>query len=186
MTPDQLAAIKASATRPRRTVPIVLDGDLAEKIRVLLFEQEIGEASANDKRLASKVRKRAAEIDAELDQLYAQAEASTLNVVVEGLRGTDFTAFKAEHPSRPDNTADVIWGFNVEDGRDPLIRLTQKGHRSGDDPNLHPIEELDWLLGFMTEWQRETLFIAAAGVCRGDDSVPPRRASSTTQTSGAE
>ena len=73
MTPDQLAAIKASATRPRRTVPIVLDGDLAEKIRVLLFEQEIGEASANDKRLASKVRKRAAEIDAELDQLYAQA-----------------------------------------------------------------------------------------------------------------
>lgn len=194
MTPAELEALRNRATRPRRTVPIILDGDVRQRVEELLAERETvagqPDPDAKDRRLATKRKAdaaRLAEIDAALDVEYATAEASTMQVVVEGLSGTDWQAFRAAHqPQREGNRADQLWGFNTETGRESLIRATVVGHRDGEA--LHPIgaDTLDWLIGFCTDWQLDLLFIAALTNSRGDDAVPLRPAPSATPVSGAE
>lgn len=191
MTPAELEALRNRATRPRRTVPIILDGDVRQRVEELLAEREAladkPDEDAKDRRLASRRRAdtaRLAEIDALLDVEYATVESSTLQVVVEGLGGTDWQAFRSTHqPQREGNRADQVWGFNTEAGREPLIRATVIGHRDGE--TLHPVDAgtLDWLVGFCTDWQLDLLFLAGLTTSRGDDAVPLRPAPSTTPVS---
>lgn len=193
MTPEQLDAIRNRATRPRRTVPVVLDGDLSQQIQELIAEREaIDEATAKPtggRRLSTRAASasRLAEIDAELDVHYAAAAASTLQVVIEGLAGTPYDAFRSQYPPRDGETADKFWRFNTEDGCGPLIRACAIGYRDDDAETVHPWSEgqLDWLLGFVTDWQRDLLFLAALNTCRGDDAVPLRPGRSATATSDA-
>lgn len=199
MTPDQLAKLQAGATRPRRTVPIVLDGDLRQRVEEIVFDLEqlqgpVDETEAEpDIRLATKAKARAkvdpkvnaqiAELQAELDALSVEVESKTMHVVVEGQPGTPFVAFRAAHPPREGNRADSAWAINTESSQDPLLRLTIIGHRDGE--TIHPVD-VDWLLGWATEWQLSMLQMAALGACRGDDAVPLPRRRSTTGTSAGE
>jgi hypothetical protein len=194
MTPDQLAKLQAGATRPRRTVPIVLDGELRQRVEELVFEldqlQPAGDETPEpDVRLASRAKTKAkpnprvAELQAELDALSVEVESKTMHVVVEGQPGTPFVAFRAAHPPREGNRADSAWAINVESSQEPLLRLTIVGHRDGE--TIHPVD-VDWLLNWATEWQLSVLQIAALSVCRGDDAVPLPRRRSTTETSVGE
>jgi len=209
MTPEEFEAIRNRATRPRRTVPIVCDGDLRQQIQELLAERDEIQAAAEaeaekpkgNRRLSSRPPGfvRIAAIDAELDALYATAEASTLQVVMEGLSGIDYTAFRALYPAREGNEADKRWRFDTEAGRDPLIRACAIGYR-GESEAVHPLAppvldpetgevveegQIDWLLRFVSDWQRDVLFLASLNTCRGDDAVPLRPARSETPTSDA-
>lgn len=194
MTPEELQALMDRATRPRRTVPIVLDGDLRQRIEELLVEREQLETVAADtpaepdRRLATRKNAatsppRLAEIDAELDGVYALAEKATLHVVVEGLPGTPWQAFRAQYPPREGVKADTLWQFNTADGREPLIRATAIGHRNGEQLTAWADGQLDWLVGWVTDWQADKLFGAALSMCRGDDAVPLRQPRSTTPSS---
>jgi len=205
VTPAQLDAIRDRATRPRRTVPIVLDGDLSQAIAELLDERDRLEAAAQKppggkrlgSRLASPVRVNL--IDSELDVLYGQAAESTLQVVIEGLAGTDYDALRAQYPARDDHPIDKMWRFNIDAAGEALIRACAIGYRDGDGETIHPwtppvLDEqgavvtpgqLDWLLGFVTDWQRDVLRLSALNCCRGDDAVPLRQPRSETTGSDA-
>lgn len=189
MTPEQLRALQARATRPRRTVPVVCDGDLGQRIEVLLAEVEelANPTPSPDARLGSKAKTthpRVAEVNAELDALYEQARGSTLYVVLEGLAGTPWRALVAQHPVQKDEAgnvaaADKPWGVDRAAIEEPLIRACVIGQRDAfdaDEIRPLPAETLDWLLDWMTVHQREALFITAWTLCRGDDAVPLRRA----------
>lgn len=185
MTPERLAAMQASATRPRRTVPIVLDGDLAQAITEAQAELDLlTEAGPESgKRLNSRPKAanpRIAEIGAELEALYLKAEEATMQVVVEGLAGTPMATIRAANPPRDGNRNDMLWSLNLDGARDALLHAAIIGHRDGED--IHPVD-VDWLLGWATEYQIVALEMAALGTSRGDDAVPLPRPPSTTQTS---
>jgi hypothetical protein len=197
MTPEQLAAAIATASRPRRTVPILLDGDVREQVDTLTDElTQLLRAAATppkDKRLASRPDKaRVDQIEAELEQLYERAEARTLHVVVEGLSGTAWRALVAQHPPRKGEDGKPIpedaWGVNEETFQLPAIRACVIGHRP--DPDSETVKPLaaatlDWLLTeFGTETQIGDLYAAVVVVCRRDERLPLRLPRSTTPTSG--
>lgn len=187
MTPAQLAAIQATATRPRRTVPIVLDGDLRAAVEELIFELENLPKDADADRRLSSGPTREAELIKQIDDLSAQAAEKTLQVVIEGLSGTDLDAMRGAHPPREDNRADKIWRINTESSRNPLIQATAIGFRGPDD-EVQPWADgqKDWLVGFVSDGQRERLYLAALSTSTGDDAVPLRQQPSTTETSEGE
>lgn len=186
MTPEEFAKLQSAATRPRRTVPIVLDGDLRAAVEELILELENTPKDETDRRLGSGPS-RYDELVAEIDTLSEEAADKTLQVVVEGLSGTEYAAFKSQHKSREGNRADSLWGHNTETGRTPLIHLTAIGFR-GDDEAVNPWAEgqLDWLIDWCTDNQLDRLYLAALACCAGDDAVPLRPQPSTTQTSDGE
>lgn len=186
MTPEQLAALQASATRPRRTVPVVLDGEIRSAVEELLLLLEKTPKEDPDRRLGSGPSAYV-QLVAEIDALTEQAADKTLQVVIEGLPGTEFAAFKAQHPKRDGNRADGLWHHNTEAGRAPLIQLTAIGYRDTlDQVHSWAPGQLDWLIGWATESQLDSLYLAALACCAGDDAVPLRPQPSTTQTSAAE
>jgi len=192
VTPEQLQAIRDRATRPRRTVPIVLDGDLQQRIEALQASLDQPIAKAVDRRLSTRTRPRAVDeaTRGRLDELHAQAAAATLHVVIEGMPGTEWRELLAAHPPRRDEAGKVIedddLGANEETIRTPMVRRCVVGHRP--DPDGEEIAELDadWLLGFVTDLQMDKLVSAALAVCRGDDAVPLPRPPSTTSGSDDE
>ena len=191
MTPERLAQLQARATRPRRTVPVVCNGDLAQRIDALQDDLAALERPALDRRLGSKsYDAQAAQLEAEIDALYVQAEADTVLVVVEGMDGTAWRALIGQYPPlKPAEGEEKPTGFDSVCDRvameEPLIRACVVGHRADPDADVDPLpaDTLDWLLSFATVEQRESLFVASWAVCRGDDAVPLRRRRSTTQVS---
>lgn len=194
MTPERLAELQARASRPRRTVPVVCDGDLAQRIDALQDDlAALDRAQFADRRLGTRSNAaQVTELEAQLDALYEQAEADTLLVVLEGMEGTAWRALKAQYPPRkPAEGEEPPTGYDAlcdrEAMEEPLIRACVIGQRATPDLSS-PVEELpdgtlDWLFGFMTVEQRESLFVTAWAVCRGDDAVPLRRRRSTTPAS---
>ena len=194
MTPERLAELRSRASRPRRTVPIVCNGDLAERIDNAQDELLSLDRAATGGRLASKSNSAtAAALEKQLDDLYVQAEADTLLLVVEGLEGTVWRALIAQYPPTPGEDGKPRGGYDAfcdrEAFEEPLIRAATIGMRATvDAENVAPLPDgtLDWFFGFATALQRETLFIAAWVCSRGDDAVPLRRRRSTTRSSVAE
>lgn len=186
MKPEDLADLKARATRPRRTVPVVLDGELREQIERL----EAGQPDSNDRRLTGTAP--AGQRAEQLAALSEQADAVTMHVVVQGLPGTPYRALLAEHPPRRDAEGKVFpedsFGANEETLRQPLVRACIIGHRPTPDAEVEPLDDgtVDWLLDFVTDRQMDQLVGASLGVCRGDAALPLRRTRSTIPASGDE
>lgn len=195
MTPEQLARLQASATRPRRTVPLVLDGDLRGRVEVLEAKLEAERpASPSDRRLGSRSASAPdLALVAELAELHERAEAATLHVVVEGLPGTPWRALLAAHPPRTDEAGKILpdddFGANESTIREPLVRATIIGHRP--DPavdDVAPFDDafVDWLIGFVTDKQMDKLVAAGIATSRGDDAVPLPQVPLMTPTSVGE
>lgn len=192
MTPEELEQLKARATRPRRTVRLVLDGELRGRIEAVEQRIEDAESAArpdNDLRLGSKRRVVDTSAEAaELEELHRQAESATLHVVVEGLPGTPWRTLLAAHPPKPDDALDKAFDANMDTVRIPMVRACVIGHRSTSDGPIHTVD-LDWLVGdeqtpgFLTDLQMDKLVDAAIATSRGDDAVPLRRTPSTTPSS---
>lgn len=199
------------ATRPRRTVPIVTNGSLRQRIEAVEAEldafevDEVDEDAAaepEDRRLGSRPKpkpKAKADVEAgavrlRLAALYEEAKASTLQVVVEGMDGTAFRALSALHPPRRDDAGKVIpednFGVNEETFRAPLVLSCVVGEdvSQAGDPIIEPLDEarVQRLIAWVTDRQLDKLVSAALAVCRGDDAVPLPRPLSTTPTSAAE
>lgn len=204
MTPEQLKEMRDRAARPRLTVPIVLDGDLAQRIDDLHAElEQLADApAAIDTRLGTggAPAARAVAIDEELQELYDRAEASTMWVVAEGMPGTDWRALVANHPPRKDDDGKVLaedapWAVDRMGMEEPLLRACLVGHRAtehseeiqpfapADPAEPESVAELDWLIGFGTVEQRDTLFMAAWRVSRTADAAPLPRTRLTTRSS---
>lgn len=194
MTPDQIKKLMARATRPRRTVPIVLDGELRERIEAA--QAELDEAqpqeTGDDRRLNTR-RKQVdtSALTARLDALFEEANESTLLLVVEGLPGHLWDALREQYPARKDSDGKLI-GPYVFDGKPmkpALVRAALIGSRASLDAEAVtalPDGFIDWLLDFASQGQMELLFQAALGVTAGTDAVPLRRALSTALTSDGE
>lgn len=192
MTPEQLAEFRANATRLRETVPILLDGELRGRVETL--EQELDDldavaagralAAGADRRLGSRAAaadpQRAELLDA-LAELRVAAEAKTLEVVVQALPTTEYRALLAEHPPRVDADGKVIaedrLGANEDTIRAAIVRACCV--------NLKP-DDLEWLIGFVSDRQMDRLAVAAYLVNRGDDAIPLPRTRSATTTSADE
>lgn len=190
MTPEQLAAWREKATRPRRTVPIVLDGTARGRIEEL---EDALDAAESDPAPGFRMlgqrppANRAAELRAELAAARTAAGEATLTVVVEGLTSTVWRALLAAHPMRRGADGKLThpedaWGANEETVRVPMVRGSIV-EIDGAKPDL---ETVDWLLDFVTDRQMDNLVGACMAVNRGDDAVPLPRPRSTTPTSGDE
>lgn len=194
MTPEQLAAARANAKRPRRTVPVVLDGDLRERIEKV--EAEISASTevpeTNDKRMASRSRKvDTSAAQASLDALRADAAGVTLHVVLEALPRTPYRQLVDQHPQRKDADGkphpDDGLGLNYETFPPALVKACVIGHKP--DPDGETVEPLDaeyvaWLVDeFATDRQVQNLSNAAFDANRGHDAVPLPQLPSVTRTS---
>jgi hypothetical protein len=181
VTPERLAELKARATRPRRTVPLVLNGDLRQRIEDIEGQIDAAEPApeVNDRRLSSRrTRPDTTALEEQVAALREQAEADTLTVTLEGLPGTEWRALLAQHPARKDADGKIhpedVLGANEETVRQPMVRACIVDLDADD---------VDWLMGFVTDRQMDKLVTAAIKVCRGDDAVPLPPTRSTTPTS---
>lgn len=193
MTPEQLAAARAKATRPRRTVPVVLDGELRERIERV--EAELGAAleapATGDRRLTSRSRKvDTTAAQATLDALRTDAAGRTLHVVLEALPRRPYRHLVDQHPPRKDPDGkthpDDGLGLNYETFPPALAKACIIGHKP--DPDGDAVEPLDpeyvaWLVDdFATDRQVQNLSSAAFDANRGNDAVPLPQLRSMTQT----
>ncbi len=216
---NRLKLLRERATRPRQTVPILLDGAIREQIEAVEDELDrLDEAEKTaDRRLSTRSNSaRRKELVADLDRLRAEAEESTLFLVLEGLQRTAFRALRAQHPPRIEDgkvlLQDRIVGANAETLAAPLVRACAIGYREkpeADSPVLDfppdgtPGEvTLGWLFGHnmpavgdeparvVEPWCTERQIDQASGVaimlCAGDDAVPLPRRRSATEMSAGE
>lgn len=191
MKPEDLARFQDSATRPRRTVPIILDGTLRQRIEDVQYEIDravLATPSTEDRRLGTKSKPLpdTTVLDVQLDALYAEAADATLHVLMQGVSTTAWRTLYAQHPPRENEPADQKFGANTDTIREAVVRATVLGHvETVEATEVHPLD-VDWLLSFVSDAQMDELVDTAIAVCRGDVKVPLRRRRSATQTSGAE
>jgi hypothetical protein len=195
---NKLKLLKEKATRPRRTVAVLLDGEVRGQIEAVEDELDRLDAQgdSNDKRLASKSNKAQRDaLLADLDALRASAAEAIVYLVLEAMPRSPYLALIAKYPPRKDADGKVLpedaLGANTDEWWPALIRGCVIGERKGpnaDDP-IEPLEPglLDWLLDeHATDRQVEVLARSAMALCRGDDAVPlPRRRSQTEASASA-
>jgi len=191
---NRLKLLKEKATRPRRTVAVLLDGEVRGQIEAVEDELDrLDGQEDNDRRLGSKSTKAQRDkLLAELDHLRESAAETTVHLVLEAMQRSPYLALITKHKPRKDDDGRVLpqdaLGANTDTWWPALIRGCVIGERKGphaDDP-VEPLEEglLDWLLDeHATDRQVEVLARAAMALCRGDDAVPLPRRRSTTGTS---
>lgn len=204
---NKLKLLRERATRPRRTVAVLLDGEVREQIEAVEDELDRldAEPEETDRRLNSRPKQAARrdELDAELARLREAAADATLILVVEALPKTAFRALLAQHPPRKGEDGkplpvDVVLGANTESLGLPLARASVAGYRETDDAatpvlSVDP-ETLTWLFGspdgetepFLTERQVGRIGATAVALNIGDDAVPLPRRRSATPTLDAE
>lgn len=151
---NRLKLLREHATRPRRTVPILLDGEVREQIEAVEDELDrLDEApKTNDRRMSSKSDDgRRKELEAERDRLRASAEGSTFFAVMQGLQRTAYRALLAQHPVRVDKdgkvlVGDRLVGANAETVAIPLARACIIGHRERPDADAEmlPLDVGEW------------------------------------------
>lgn len=153
MTNERLAQLRAKATRHRKTVAVLLDGEVREQIEAVEDELDrLAEQTDNDTRLGSKGNAaRIVELEVEREHLREAALDSTFCAVLEGLQRTTFRALLAQHPVRVDAEgrqlpADRIVGANADTIAIPLVRACLVGYREkaeADSPML-PLDSGRW------------------------------------------
>lgn len=194
---NRLKLLREKATRPRRTVPVLLDGEVREQIEAVEDELDRLDSApaSNDRRLSTKTNDAEREqLVADLDALYESAEQSTLYVVLEAMQRTPYRALIAAHPARLDAEGKPLpadrFGWNSETLAEPLVRACIVGYRERPEVDAEvlpmPAEDVDKLMAFVTERQLDALAAAALRLCAGDDAVPLRRKRSATPTSDGE
>lgn len=202
---NRLKLIREKATRPRRTVDVVLDGEVVAQIEAVedALGRLDGEAKKSDRRMSTKSDEaERTKLLAELDHLVKSAEDMTVHLVFEGLPGTAYQALTAQHPPRKDEAGNTLvtdlGGVNGSTFRVPVIRacvIGQQERPHADAPVL-PIDDelremLDFMLGagdeppFLTDRQIQVLAQAAIDVNRRDDAVPLQRRRSANGTSAS-
>lgn len=197
---NRLKLLRERATRPRRTVPVVTNGELREQIEAVEDALDgLDEAPVADRRLSTKTATSQRDgLLADLDALRTAAEDSTVYLVMQGLSDTAWLALKQQHPplAQPDEkprTTDayaITARFNIDTIRRPLVKACLVGHRERPDADAEvlPLESefIDWLLDFVNHKQITELADAAYQLCAEDDAVPLPRRRSATRTSDAE
>jgi hypothetical protein len=161
----------AGAKLPETTVPTCLRGDLAARHEQLNEELELLEQKAVD----SLAGNGGAELAERITEIEEQMRDSTYPIKLRAMPRPDFRAFLAEFPPRLDDDKpkgmDDAFGFNTEDGFEPLVR------RSIVDPELDDADFAD-LMGKVTDSQFDTLAAAAWRLNKGEISIPFSRAAS--------
>lgn len=201
---NRLRLLRERAVRPRRTVPIQLDGVVREQIEAVEEELDRLDRSpqANDRRLSSKsADARRKELESELERLYAAAEETTLYVVMEALQRTTYRALCDAHPPRNGSDGKPLpedhQGVNAETFPPALVKASIVGYKEtpdAADTDVKPFPEeggddgitVDWLMEWMTDYQVAKLAAVCVTLNRGDDLVPTRRRRSGTASSAVE
>ena len=201
---NRLKLLREKATRPRRTVPVLLDGAVRGQIEAVeCILDRLDRVEIVDRRLSTpSVEAEREKLLAELDDLREQALTMTLFLVVEGLPMTAYEALAKKHKPRMGDDGRPIptdrIGVNFEEFARPIIRACVVGYQETPDADAPVLpldaelrETLDFLLGtddeagFATSKQVEHLATIAINVNRGDDAVPLPRPRSTKRKSAA-
>ena len=198
---NRLKLLREKAVRPRRTVPVLLDGDVVQQIEAVeaeLDRLDDPKATVADRRLSTKGNAaRIAELKAESERLRASAAEDTIYVVLQGLPDTPWLALKKKHPPAADVAATpadrygVSARFNIDTIRKPLVKACIIGHRESDDAAAELVttwpsdDYVDWLLDFVSTGQLKELSDAAYDLCERADAVPLPRQRSQTETSAS-
>lgn len=155
----------AGARLPERTVAICLRGDLVAEHQQAERELERAEKTPVD----SLAGNGAAEIAEHIRAIESEMQASVYEFRLRGLPAPKFRAFKAEHPIRIKDDEpvkdDVIFGFNVETGFEPLARMCLIEPQFDD-------ETWPQFMDTLTEQQFEEIAAAAWYLNRGDIDIP--------------
>lgn len=174
-----VAAILARATRPRRTVKVCLAGAVVAEMEAL--DEELAAAERPADRLNTGPAVRA--LQKQLDDLREQAEADTIEIVVQAVNRTAWHELIAANPPRklPDGTlhqADKMAGVNESTFYDAIIRACWV------TPEVDEAT-LTALLDQLTDRQYDQLGNAAWAVNRHEVSIPLSRAGSRTPSSAS-
>lgn len=171
----RLQQLRARATRPRRTVPVLLDGELREQIEAAEDALDrLDDLPVKDKRLATKST--GAKLREDLATLRASAEESTLYVVLEGMQRTAYRAlFAANQATATDGTTKL----DRETFTPALVKACVVGYRERPDADAPVLTDwssddyVAWLVDeFVSPGQLDKLSTAAFELCTGDDAVP--------------
>lgn len=194
---NRIKLLRDSATRPRRVVALLLDGEIRGKIEAVEDAlARLDQAEEKDGRLNSAAKRERAALEADLADLRARAADKTIHLVVEGMQRTAYRALVSQHPPRVENGKVIpsdLQGVNIDTVQVPLIRACIVGDLENPDleSEVSPIDTdlVDWLVGsadrdgFLTDRQIEILYMASLVVCRGDEQVPLPRTRSATRSS---
>lgn len=201
MADDRLSRIRAAATRPRRVVPILLDGAIRDQIEAVEDTIDALQPSTRpgDKRWAAKPdTARRDELVAEVERLREAARDMTIFVVIQALPATKtspddvtYREIVAAHPEHDENGKPVPGSLDHDAAREPLARACMVGHQESDDASVtevrpFPAGYVDWLVGQLSFRQLDALAVAAIVVNGGVYEVPKPRPRSTTQTPDVE
>lgn len=171
VTKPDFAALLAGAKLPERTVLTCLRGDLKAEHEQL--EDELERLEKDD--VGSLAGNGGTELAERIKALEAEMRANTYPIQLRALPAPKFREFKAKFPVRIEdgepNQLDQTWGFDMEAGHEPLIRVSIV------DPELDD-EGWEQLKDSLTERQLDDLFWASLGLNRGGIDVPLSRAAS--------
>lgn len=155
----------ASVKLPQTSVKLCLDGQLADEYAAV--EQQLAQAKSEAKKadsMSAGTGVRA--LEAQLEKLRKQAEASTVTFKLRAVGRKRWTELMAEHPPREGNTKDTLVGANEDTLAEALIR-------EGLVEPLLSAEQLATLLDeHLSEGQYNELANAAYFVNRRSVSVP--------------
>ncbi len=151
---NRLKLLRDKAVRPRRTVPVLLDGEVREQIEAVHDTLDrIESAKGGHRSLASKSPEaQRRKLEAELEHLYESATDSTLYLVLEAMQRTPYRALVAEHPPRVDGDGKMrvvdrlAGGVNADTFVLPLIRACVIGYRERPeaDAEILPLDPSRW------------------------------------------
>lgn len=168
--PD-FATLLAGAKLPERTVQICLRGDLVAEHEAAERELERAQKSRSD----SLAGNGAADLADRIQALEAEMRANSYTFRLRALPKPRYRAFLASHPPRLEddklNEQDVTFGFNVEAGFEPLIRMCLVDPELDDDGWSQLMEKL-------TDRQFDDLALASWYANRGEVDIPFSRAAS--------
>ncbi|MFJ9612658.1 hypothetical protein [Streptomyces noursei] len=111
--PRTLAQVRKAVRRPTQSVELLLDGELAERVERL--ERELERARRTDE--LSNAPDRAPALQAEIDELYEQAEAARQTFTFQALPHRVYQRLRTEHPPTPEQLAQV----REKDGDEPAF-----------------------------------------------------------------
>jgi hypothetical protein len=174
-----VAAILARATRPRRAVKVCLAGHIVAEMERLDSELVAIDRPAERLNTGGAVRA----LEKQLDELRTQAEADTIEIVLEAVSRTRWHELVAAHPPRkePDGTvnpADKMAGINEATFYDAIIRACWV------TPEVDEATQTA-LLDQLTDRQYDQVGSAAWAVNRHEVSIPLSRAGSRTPSSAS-
>jgi hypothetical protein len=171
--------MRARAQRNRRTVPVCMRGDLAERFERL--ERELADAERRELTSSEanslEHEPESLRIAREIEAVRTEMQEDTYTWVLQALPGKSYRALKAAHPPREKDDGEIVDEDRILDANydtflEPLLRASVV------DPVFDDDADFEETVGDLSEGFYTALLNAAYGVNKGGPEIPFSHAAS--------